>query len=266
MTTKMASKKSQAVSEAGKVIQSARVHYSNMQKSWWNFANAIYEIYVSKVFLEAGFATFKDFCLQEYPSANYTTVVKFLKIVENIGPQIESKIKKDKDYHIPAYEACYILTTLRDDRIEKEEITKLKKATLESSISLLALQERLKTLVKTKAANRTREEEVVLERELESDIKGSGIDADDEEEFDDFVDVAEEIEEDEEDADTLDLSGLCRSFTGRANYITDNLDGLFAMIKKEGEISDDAAEVADLLVAMVKKTEGFLNKLERMSK
>lgn len=138
------------IKEEEKILEQARELFSTMQKSWWEFAKLIYAIKEGETYKVKGFDTFKDYCEADYAEVNYKTVLKFCTIVESWGKHIESKIAKDSDYRIPAYEACYAVISVKDGSLPKEDVDKLKRDVLERKLSYHRLREKMKELLDSK--------------------------------------------------------------------------------------------------------------------
>lgn len=205
----MAKKLIVAKKEEEKVLDQARELFSTMQKSWWEFAKLIYSIKEGELFKVKGYETFKDYCEADYTEVNYKTILKFCTIVENWGKHIESKIAKDAEYRIPAYESCYAVISVKEGSLPKEDVDKLKRDVLEKKLSYHRLREKMKELLDSKRketrefVKKSSEDIKRLEDDLSSQI-------DDEEaedtEFTDSDDDAENVFDNFEDSELEDLN------------------------------------------------------------
>ena len=107
--------------ESKQLLRVARTEYKNMTRAWYAFAKIIFEVKKTEAFKVSGHKNFRQYCLKEFPTTNYKTMIKFVKIIEILGPEIENKAKQTK-YQLPSYEACYQLINIpkpSDDTREK---------------------------------------------------------------------------------------------------------------------------------------------------
>lgn len=259
--------KKEVADKPDKLIEKARDCYGSMQRSWWEFAKVVSEIRETETYKLGGYESFKEFCEGEYTSLSYSVIHKFTMIVERWFDAIEGRISKDADYQLPPYESCYIVGAIKEDSAPKEEISKLRKAILDNTISRQALKDRLKEII----AKKRRESPDSIE-DYEKDLTD---DLAEDEEFqrqmdevedsaDDFLDEPEE-EDEEEDFEIEEEEGSDEdSVTGlrnRVSYLNDNLPALQELLKK-GKISEETLELADDLQKLEKVIAKFLDKLE----
>lgn len=255
MTKKLAEKKP---SEAMGLIEQARRHFGQMQNSWWQFAKSIHAIKDKEAFKEAGYENFKFFCQGEYPTMNYVTIVKFMAIVESMQEAIESRMK-DETYRLPSYEACYTIISVKDPVIPKEEISKLRKAVLDSKLSYLAIREKLKELMKKKVKDyREKMDTTVqeLEKELTDDLTREEDMPSEDELFEEFESMEEEAEESADDSSLV----LIRS---KVEFLIDNLPEVQASLTA---VDEDIVELAEMLEKLNSLINNFLDKVEEKSK
>ncbi len=132
--------------ELNPAIDEARRQYGNMQRSWWGFAVAIHEISTSRAFIDAGFDNFKEFCVEEYPSTNYSTMLKFVSVVSCFQDAIEDSLEEDPDFLVPSYEACYTVSTLYGKDLPNKEVSTLFNDVLESRVSYTMLRAKIKEI------------------------------------------------------------------------------------------------------------------------
>ena len=273
MTRKVVAKATSAL-DGTEVLEKARDLFSQMQKSWWEFAKLIHAIKESETYQAKGFDTFKEFCEEDYPEMHYKTILKFCSIVENWGKSIDSKIAKNEEYALPAYEACYAVISLKEDDLPKEDISKLKRDVLEKRLSYHRLREKMKELLELKRKEtkefiaKSKDDISKLEGELESQI------GDDEEEegfvtvddssdnmFDEFDD--EELEdlapEDfESDSDSLlqKTRKHCRDFSQTLDVLNEKI--------YEMTFTDETQSLYEQLDLVSIKTDETMNKIQEM--
>jgi len=252
------------------LIETARKHFGQMQKSWFYFAQSISLIKETESFKSSD-ATFKEFCAREYPTVSFATIGKFIAIVESWGEAIESRMKKDSDYRLPAYESFYQLVTV-EDKVPKEELSKLRKSVLDSKTSYATLREKLKIYLRTyrkKVSEEVEKSVDELERQLVRDIRE---DVDDVAEFDDldgeeddFLDRA--VEDAEEKADKLDSATASTSpITSRIGFIRDELPEITKKLKtKKLKVTDAIVGLAKDLEDLVEVVDKFLAVVEDRS-
>jgi hypothetical protein len=253
----------------------ARQSFGQMQRNWWEFAKSIYKIReeqaYSKEFLgaEDGHNTFKDFCFQEYPTVDLSTIYKFCSIVEDWKDLMDSKIKKDPLFELPSYESCYRLSVVKNS-LAKEELSRLRKALIDSNISYRGLQEQLKDLVsrKTKEALKSVDEveETVrkkVEASLEEELKDEDLDTED---FTGLDDPETDLEGDDEDimADDDESDSSVVSCTLRAKYLIDNLPSVEIFMKKGSKKTKDLEDLAASLEELSDIANNFFTKYEKL--
>jgi hypothetical protein len=254
MTKKLAEKKP---TEAMSLIEQARMHFGQMQNSWWQFAKSIHAIKDKEAFKEAGYENFKFFCQGEYPTMNYVTIVKFMAIVESMQEAIESRLKDDK-YRLPSYEACYTIVSVKDPVIPKEEISKLRKAVLDSKLSYMAIREKLKELMKKKVKDyREKMDTTVqeLEKELTDDLTRDEMSSEEE--------LLEEFETMEEEVDDSDGDGSVAVLLSKVEFLIDNLPEVQASMTR---VDDEIVDLATALEKLNGLINNFLDKVEEKSK
>lgn len=156
----------------------AAANYRGMQLSWYGFARDVAIISKTKAHLNYGYKTFKEFCLNEYQTLEYISIVKFVKIVQKFGKSIEDRLKKEPNLTLPAYQALYELAAAEKD-LEPTAVTKLKQELLDKIISYRQMRDKVKILLKKKETGETAEEEgkeiavfeaKIKEKKIEDDI------------------------------------------------------------------------------------------------
>jgi len=258
--------------ESKKALEAGRDSFRKMQESWFYFGKAVHAIYQGEHFRAIDEdLSFREYCEQEYKSISYSNIMKMVNIVEDYGELIESRMKKDSAYKIPAYDDCYyvVMANNRED-LPKEEVSKLKKDILDGKLYFLKLREKFKELISAHS-KKTREEVVAsaaeLEKRLVKDIEGEDLDAFDEEDFtsDDDEDEteSEELEDIDEDEDA-DLKSAIAATQARVDYLNDNLRDLLKRVEAEGA-SDEAAELCERMDKLYGNIDKFLVKYEEIN-
>jgi hypothetical protein len=206
---------------------------------------------------------------------HYKTILKFCSIVENWGKSIESKIEKDTEYALPAYEACYAVISLKEDALPKEELARLKRDVLEKKLSYHRLREKMKELLEMKRKEtkdfikKSKEDISHLEKELEDQI---GDQDDDDEVFSNSGDEDEDIYTDFEADDFEDLAPAdfekdadklvektkkhCKDFSQTLDVLSEKIDKM--------TYSEDLAELHGQLDAMMPKIDGLIEAIQEM--
>jgi hypothetical protein len=269
--------KKKAVDDAHSLIDEARKCFGNMQRSWWEFAKSIHRIRKEDAWSkdslgkEDGFDSFKDFCSAEYPSVDVNTIYKFCAVVDEWHDVLESRIKKDPEFRLPAYEACYRLVTAKTE-VAKEEISRLRKSLMDAKISYRGLKDQLQTLiVKTKRDSaKTVEEAEETVRQLEEDLAKDL--SDDEMNFDDSLfdsEVEEDADAEEPDFDDEELEedadSSAASCKARVEYLLENLP-IVELSMKKGKIHNDIVELMTSLEKLGDVANNFMNKFEEINK
>ena len=234
--------------EAEVLVEEARRHFGQMQRSWFGFAKAVARIKETESFKLTS-ETFKEFCDKEFPTVNFATIVKFISVTESWGEAIDSRLKKDPHYVLPAYESFYSLTTV-ESKVSKEELSKLRKAVLDSKLSYHGLREKIKELAgdyRKKIREEVDSATDKIEQELLDDLREEDLDLSEE--------IVDEIDEDEGEDATQDSVLSCIS---RVEYLKENLPELRKQVKKSKSVSDEVSELAKELEALGEVVKGFL--------
>jgi hypothetical protein len=247
LTTETKTKKKSAVlagkasKEAEKSIELARDYYCQMQRDWFMFAKQVKEIRDKNYADYLGDESFLKLCEREFPQVSYTTISKFILIVERLGDQIERRLEKD-EYRLPSYTSCYQLTTI-ESKVKDEDFTKLRKQLLDEKLTEKSFRERVQELVtvakKQLRAKIEAEADHYIEktqRELDEELKKDPSWEEDsesrfsDEDFDpEGVDLEEvEVDEDEED----DSASTHASLLARIDYLEENLPDYADQVEK----------------------------------
>jgi hypothetical protein len=235
----------ESTEETDKLVEQVRQYYRNVQKTWFYFAKALKEIRDTEAFRAYDTASFKDFCVKEFPSLNYTTIIKTIKVVENFGHIIEEKLNKDPNYTLPAYESCYQLVNI-EDKIPKKKHKELTLKIFDGKLSFHRFRNEVKTIIDTERAKaRVGVTEEDLEKELLTDISTDGMD---------------EIEEEVSDVATGEsIDKIVTLMEVRLNYLKDNLPLVTQNIQTDEElITDEVIEFANELNEFSEKSNEFL--------
>jgi hypothetical protein len=255
------------------LIQYAKQTFGTMQRNWWEFAKAIYKIreeqaYSKDVLGVHGHDSFKDFCYNEYPTVDLGTIYKFCSIVEDWADMVDARIKKDPEFELPAYEACYKLLSVKNS-LGKEEMSRLRKALMDAQISYRGLQEQLKDLVssKVKAAVKSVNESEETVRKIEEDLTK------DLSEMEDFTESEDELLDDPDadfDSESEDImeeddsDSSVVSCTLRAKYLIDNLPSVEILMKKGSKKTQELEELASVLEELSEIANNFFTKYEKL--
>jgi hypothetical protein len=122
----------------------AKESYKQFQRSWYEFALAITKMHETESWRALDFNTFKDYCLADFSDISYSSITKFVKIIKSgVGSSIGTRIKKKKDYVLPSYEACYLLT-VSEDVLPKSDVPKIRKGVMDRDISVKELKETIR--------------------------------------------------------------------------------------------------------------------------
>ncbi|HKZ00051.1 MAG TPA: hypothetical protein VJ112_02680 [Rhabdochlamydiaceae bacterium] len=235
--------------EAKVLFQIARDHFGNMQRSWYFFAKSIYLIKKNKSF-EGEFESFKEFCEKEYPSIDLKILYKFVSIVEGWADVIEARLEKDIEYRLPAYESFYQLSVHRK-KLPKEELSRLKKAVLDSKLGYLALRAKLKEYLEKHRKK--------IKKEVESD--GA---ADVESEFlkDIKTDIDDEDPELDDDTEVIVSTKSISEATDRVEWLKNILPELKNQVDATNDVPDEVVEFAKELESLSELIEDFLKTVE----
>jgi len=205
--------------------EAAKNSYNKMKKSWFSFARAIAVIHETEAWKDYGYDSFKEFVMNEYRDMNYMTIVKFIKIVEAYGKEIEARLKKDPDADIAAYESFYALSSAAKN-LSKTDVTRLKKQLVDANVTYKKIREEINSKIKdtVKEIKEKKEEEVtVFDSVAEATVPLSAVP--------DLKDTP--TEKDVEEAE--DIPGLVALSTTALKTLTAGLDA----ITKAGEIDLD---------------------------
>lgn len=162
--------------EKALALEKAKEAFQKMQKTWWEFAKAIYEIRETKTYESVGYETFKDYCEVEFASTNFKSIMKLIKIVETMGKSIEAKIAIDKSYPPPGFDICYEISKKKAEIISVEDLSRLKRDALDKNLSYHKLRDRVRELLEKKRKEikefikKSQDEIALLEKQLEKEI------------------------------------------------------------------------------------------------
>lgn len=250
------------------LMEAAKAGFKDLQLSWFKFAKAIWMIRSLEAYKEK-YDTFKDYCEKEFPSMEYSTLVKYCIVAENFSSAIEEKFKKDENYVLPSYHSFYLVASVKDADLMKEEVSKYRKMVLDARIGFHTLRQKLKELVDSR--KKEMDERSVhpiedIEKALEKDIRSLDLEEEDrlsEEmlDLDDESDLDEdEIEEEDEDSSTIE------AIQTRVTYLIDNLPDFENELTKKLCGQDDSIDLAESMNKLYEIMEKFLNKFEKLNK
>lgn len=249
-----------------KMIDEARLYFKELQQSWFRFAKIIWEVRTLAAYKD-NHDSFKDYCNAEFPSMEYTTLLKYCLVAENFAAAIEDKIKKDDSYVLPSYHSFYLVAGLKEDTLKKEEISKIRKMVLDAKIGYHSLREKLKEMVamrvsKTVVAMPIDDIERSLEKDIARDVSGlSDEDIEYMGEEDLYDGPEEEIEDDEEESSGATIQGV----QTKVNYLIDNLPDFENELSKKFCAQSDAVGLAESMNKLHKIMDKFLTKFEKLS-
>jgi len=216
------------------IINKCREYYTNVQKTWYMFAKSLREIRDKDIYKAHGSLNLKEFCSKEFPSINYGTIIKTIKVVEKFGHLIDEKLSDNPSYTLPAYESCYQLINAESkipDRKHKDLVKKI----FNGEVSFYRFREEMKRIVQVesqKARDKAGVTDDSLEEELLSDIgTETYIDADD--------DFTEEVSKDK------DISRIVDQMSVKIDFLRDNFPMLVEFINKDPDVvTDDTVDFA----------------------
>ena len=237
------------------LLSSAKEHYSSLQRSWFDFAKTIHAIHAGKDLLtDAGYDSFKQYVEREFPQVPYVTIVKFVKIVDSWGKSIDSKIEKDPEFILPAYDSCYrVIVAEKKPDIPKEEISWLKKKVLGGEISFLSLYDKLKELSGT--ASDLKEDDADKDfKAAEAMVEDEDVDGDDVADSEDEAELPP-ITHSEPDPDPADFDAAISAAMVRVGWLNDNLPELRNYILSFDDPND---EIQNLLSGVEKLNDNCL--------
>jgi hypothetical protein len=253
--------------EGSELVDLAKKHYGDMARCWWEFAKTMALIKETKAYESKGYNSFKDWCLNEYPSLNEKVLLKLSLIVNEWFDVIEARLKKDRNFVLPSYETCYRLAAAaRSDDLPEEDISKLKKEVLDEKLSFHGLIEKIKS--KTKSSSDEPDSKASdIEKQLIKDISEEDLDDDFDEGDKDLEDVeSEEFDSaddifDEDIDNSSRLSDLLQRLKRAVDVLNDNLPILTDQVDKIA--NDDATEhFAESLNQLMDSAEAFFTALE----
>lgn len=251
------------------VLSEVRENYGFMQRSWFIFAKSIHAVYLSKIYEEAKYDSFREYVEKEFPSICYQNVMKLIGVVDVWGDILETKLKKDGDYLLPSYESCsMVISAEKKKTIPREEISKIKKAVLDNKMSNNDLRETLKSHLSKDDDKRSRTIDVdtmeEVENQLTQDLRRSG-EFDDEIVEADFDEVEDfEVEEDEEEEGDFEDSSTDteKALMSRVEYLLDNLPAQTKTLKKT--ISDGTVHLAENLEKLMEVIDIYLERVQEV--
>jgi len=114
------------------LLDSAKIAFTKMQHSWWDFAKILHTIREGQVYKLAGHKSFRHYIQKEFPTIYESTAAKQIAVVSNWGQEIEENIQAG--IPLPAYESCYRVIAFKD-RCPAEKYLKFKEGVLSNRIS-----------------------------------------------------------------------------------------------------------------------------------
>lgn len=154
------------IQKAEDLRRGARTAYSRLQKSWFVFAKVVAEIHDSEAWASVGYASFKEYCVEEFKDLDYTTVSKFVKVVQSWGKVIEKKLEKDPQACLPAWDTCYTLTS-SESKFPSDILPKLRKDVLDGKISARTMRQKVKEILEKEDNEKSK----AVVDQMESDVE-----------------------------------------------------------------------------------------------
>jgi len=232
----------------------ARSYFGQMQRSWFFFAKVMIEIRDTKDFKNYGKKSFREFCMDEYPSMEYSNVIKAISVVENWGKELDARLEEEPEYRLPAYGSCYALIREKEN-IPAKDFEKLRKNVFEGKLGYHKLRDHLKQIIEEKKGKADKKSEEEIEAELIEDIKGEI------EHIDDEFDIEEEVK-----SELQEFRILTKNIQSSVEFLTKKVPTLSQMIAANRDLlTDDAISLAEGMDALMIKMDDFLKKLEEMT-
>lgn len=234
----------EATDETEEVVNRCREYYTSVQKTWYMFAKSLKEIRDKEIFRTCGSLNLKDFCGKEFPSINYGTIIKTIKVVERFGDMIDARLSEDPKYTLPAYESCYQLINA-EGRIPAKKHKDLVKKIFDGKVSFYRFREEMKKIIQVENEREDVNEEV-LEEELYREITIE----------DEDLDVDSEASEKE-------ISTIVGQIQAKVDFVQENIPLLTQYLESNPDlISDEAIELAQSIDTMREKLDSFLDLME----
>jgi len=244
------------VQAARKRLESVQALYRDMQRDWYKFAKSMKHIRDIHDHDILGVESFQKLCEREFPSMSYSLISKFIQIAEKLGDQIDKRIEV-ADYRIPTYETCYQLTTIQP-KVKEEEYKRLSKLILDDKLSVRDFRERIKALIsdskkdlRRKIDDETDQFMEKTQKELDAELRGGGIDDEDEAYMVDAEDFDPEEEEDHEDHDVDEDED-------------DNANTLIGLNSRTDYLIENLPEFVEQVAALDGPTKAYLKKLKKL--
>jgi len=262
------------------VLKEAQINFAYMQRSWFLFAKSIHTIHMSKIYEKAGFTSFKEYVETDFPTLSYSVIDKFVHIIESWGEALEMRINRDEEYKIPAYEACYsLIAAEKKAEIPKEELSRIKKAVLDNTISYHRLRDSLREHIDSKRALRSDASIDVdaveeVENQLAEELRSSG-------ELDSFTDGSEEFDlddpespdededfdfdeaEEEVEVEKANMKSDVKTLAMHVDFLLDNLPSYCEAV---GVIDEGTVVLAEKLEKLIGILDNFLDHLDEIGK
>ena len=219
--------------ETDLIINKCREYYTNVQKTWYMFAKSLKEVRDKDIYKAHGSLNLKEFCSKEFPSINYGTIIKTIKVVERFGDLIDAKLNDNPSYTLPAYESCYQLINAENkipDRKHKDLVNKI----FNGDVSFYRFREEMKKIVhveQQKAREMAGVTDDSLEEELLSDIGTT-----------EYGDIEEDVTEISRDKD---ITRMVDQMSVKIDFLRDNFPMLVDFINKDPDVvTDDTVDFA----------------------
>jgi len=155
------------------LLGETREAYRNFQFSWFQFAKKVKTVQDTDEWIKAGYENFKEYCLEEFPDVAYTTILKFIKVVDSMGQALDQRLIKSPSDGLPAFTTCYDFLT-HQDRIPKDEVPKIRKAIIEGKLTRHEMMEKVEPFIQkgnAKDDKRRAAEAKKIDAAVASDVK-----------------------------------------------------------------------------------------------
>jgi hypothetical protein len=244
-------KKKAEVKTAEDLVDMTRMAYSNFRSSWFEFAKSITEVHDSEAWNKLGHTTFKEYCLVEFSDMSYSTIVKFVSVMHShLGILLGSKVEKDPDAPLPAWETCYQVK-IAETKLPEEEMPKLYRDVLDCNLSLNKVMKKIEDIKVKRDLIRVKADSI----SDEDAFKTIDVDVVDEDE----VEVEDEVVSDEIDEIELQAKVLI----GIAKNLRKGVESLSGQVEEGTELTVKLAE--DLYEKLIPVLNMYVDKMEALT-
>jgi len=239
------------------LLGEAREAYKNFQHSWFRFAKKVTQVQKAEdSWINAGYDTFKDYCVAEFPDVSYTTILKFVRVIESMGTALEARLTKTPEKKFPGFTACYEFLNVQD-KLPKDEVPKIRKDVIEGNLSRRAVVDLADPAVKSEAQENKRRaaEAKKIDKAVEKDAKKAA------KPLTVAPTEAAQIQSDSVDVNadlSANVEDQIQALLDRVTYINDNLPLVTSALKKP---TAKAVKLAEALEKLVERSDKYLDKV-----